>query len=58
MLKHFHICFVGSARNTHTYTHTYTSWFVCPSNGLCPILQISYSNTPKLHTSLAVEYFL
>ena len=29
-----------------------------PSNGLCPRLHISYMRQPKLHTSLAVEYFL
>ena len=28
------------------------------SNGLCPRLHISYMRHPKLHTSLAVEYFL
>jgi hypothetical protein len=27
-------------------------------NGVCPRLHASYTSTPKLHTSLAVEYFL
>ena len=43
----------------HTSLHLYIStWFVFPSNGLCPRLHISYMSAPKLHTSLAVEYFL
>ena len=35
-----------------------TSILVYFSNGLCPRLHISYIRHPKLHTSLAVEYFL
>ena len=27
-------------------------------NGFCPRLQISYMTIPKLHTSLAIDYFL
>ena len=38
--------------------YNYTSWFWYFSNGLCPRLHISYMRQPKLHTSLAVEYFL
>ena len=37
---------------------TFTFGLVKSSNGLCPRLHISYMSTPKLHTSLAVEYFL
>ncbi len=36
----------------------YTSTFEESSNGLCPRLHISYMTQPKLHTSLATEYFL
>ena len=36
----------------------FTSGLVLVSNGLCPRLHISYMSTPKLHTSLDVEYFL
>ena len=35
----------------------FTFGLVTFSNGLCPRLHISYMSTPKLHTSLAVEYF-
>ena len=35
-----------------------TSILLHCSNGLCPRLHISYMRHPKLHTSLAVEYFL
>ena len=58
---------VASSKQAHTHVYrqcqggvhsTNTCGFECPSNGLCPRLHISYITAPKLHTSLAVEYFL
>ena len=48
---------------THTCTHAHTEVRLTSSaeqllKGVWPRLQTSYSSTPKLHTSLALEYFL